>query len=91
MLIKDTLFPLWARKKPTGKNHSGQRKWQKWRQLAAEGEKAGANGNSSNNRELPEAPHAVAIQYEMAADDCKVFRLGLRDQHAVERVFVGTG
>src|SRR5580704_5458380 len=68
--------------KLTRKNHVGQRKRLKERGLAAGGEIGSANGN------LPKPVYAITIERSIVADDGKILRLGLRDQHAIERILV---
>jgi hypothetical protein len=40
---------------------------------------------------LPESTHAISIQLHVITDNYEAFNLRLRHQHAIERIFVGTG
>jgi hypothetical protein len=39
----------------------------------------------------PDAAHVIVVEHAVVADDCHVFELCLRDQHAIERVTMVAG
>jgi hypothetical protein len=71
-------------KKGTGKNQSGQRKPRDFSRLAA----IGAYGPVNGKVRSPNPPNTVVVKHKVLADDSEILSLGLRDQHAIEGIFV---
>src|SRR5437764_912314 len=82
---KGYTFPFMDCLKVSRKYRSGQRKSKHHWELAVEGEKGGVNGN------LPDSAHAIAIKNGIVTDDNEIFRLRLRNQHAIKGILVAAG
>ncbi len=71
---------------------SGQCKLMYRRELAAGGENQGANGGDGNQTHtLPQSAYAIMVEHCVIAHNGQVLGLGLRDQHAIKRIFVRAG